>query len=232
MKKIIAPVLLLLSVPISAFGTMFHGTITETVTSTGGPDVFSPFYYVGETFHGFYEYDSTTIDGSFFTQGVIENDGFPPDTNESLGGLMYILDPWFGPQADPGLGTNVYGELDVSGGQISAFTWQLDNNGVYSIFSAGGFSSLGYDEQNPTILPVVDVTGSVFFSNPVPDSTPTIWAAALGAVACLGFCSKRQRLLGIGNPTKTRLGAGAPFCSASFPVFADTFRGSVKRRGH
>jgi hypothetical protein len=200
MKTLIRSAVLFFIVSLPAFGDqMYRGTITQTVTDTGG----SPLYHDGENFNGYYEYTSPTVNGSFFTADVIENFGFPPDTNESLGGLMFITLPWDGVVSDYGLGTNAYGELDVSGGEVSAFAWQLDNGGDFSVFSADGFSSESYDEENglpPTgLYPDITVSGSVSFGAPtaVPDSGQTVWVLLLGVFICFclrGRTARRMRL--------------------------------------
>jgi hypothetical protein len=197
MKSLLAPIVLLVAVPLPAFGTIYEGSLTETITDTGG----SPLYHDGETFTGFYEYDSPTVDGNFFNSDAASFNP-PAGTNETLDGVMYVPFPWDPVFVDDGFGTNVYAELVVSAGEVNSFFWQLDNGGIFSVFSADSFFSFSYAEDNPNfplgIDPPITVSGTVSFGAPgvVPDSTATIWPVALGVVLCSSLFVRTQKRLG------------------------------------
>jgi hypothetical protein len=191
MNKLLAPLLILLAAPLPAFANTYEGTLTEVIDDTGG----FPYYHVGETFQGWYEYTSPTIDGSFYTQ----NGGNGDEPNQSLNGFVLIPEPYVGPSYEqlvdsvPGGGS-----LTVSSG-VPDFYWQEDDGGVYTEFYEGSLSSDAYDlgggpdGNYPEI--VVYGTYSVGAPTLVPESMSAIWPTSFAMCVLLFWRARKGRPL-------------------------------------
>ncbi len=180
----------------AAFALTFGGTITQTVTGSN-----DPLYTVGQTFEGYYRYESTTTDGTFFTP--FYNSG----ANESLTGSVYMA---FSPRPgefplmgfNPLTNTPILGQLVVSGGQITSFNWSFDHGGYYTGMDTrfGTFWSLSYYDRpiylpdSGQFLPTPIVQGTLSLSEPrkVPDTMPTDWML-FACVSSLSFLAWKFR---------------------------------------
>jgi len=164
------------STPAFAFQASYRGTIVQEVTGTN-----DPLYHVGQKWVGYYEYKSDTIDGVF-------NVGYeyPPPDLETLDGRVYLP---FAKEADspiPGIEYNYgpggsflnlvgyphAGELVVSGGQVTSFTWSFDQGGFYMYMNQDSFNAYSFYDTwatEPT------TGGRVTFGRPyeVPEAFPT-----------------------------------------------------------
>ncbi|HEY3755415.1 MAG TPA: hypothetical protein VGL42_04635 [Opitutaceae bacterium] len=167
----------------------YRGEITEAITFTSG----SP-YSIGETFHGYYEYTSDSINGTFYTGDPTL---LPNGVNESLTGSFYL--PWYasayGVDQDgnpvwvseglagqyQGFGTRNSGDLQVSGGHFTGFDWSWELGAYYATAGAGagggGIYALSMYDQAPT-----EANASLVFGNPIqiPDRGATITLMTLG----------------------------------------------------
>jgi len=190
----------LTSLALPVFATSFGGTLTQTVTESN-----DPLYAIGDTFVGYYRYDSSTIDGDFFPNIPSVT---PPGVNNSLTGEFYFaFDPRPGESINTGLqplNTGVNGgELVVSGGAITSFAWSFEYGGYYTAFTAGTFIALSYydrpifDPSSGLFLPTPEVKGTLTLSAPheVPDATTTGWMlfASIGGLTLLADRSKGRR---------------------------------------
>jgi len=196
----------LTSLTLPGFATSFGGTITQTVTESN-----DPLYAIGDTFIGYYRYDSATIDGDFFPNIPMIT---PPGVNNSLTGKIFFAfdgrPAAFGQPAEhPGTGlqslTNGVngGELVVSGGAIASFAWSFENGGYYTAFTTSTFIALSYydrpifDPGTGLFLPTPEVKGTLTISAPheVPDATTTGWMlfASIGGLTLLTDRRKCRR---------------------------------------
>jgi len=182
----------------NAFGYSYHGTIWQTVTETNN----NPYYYVGQTFVGYYRYDSATIDGTFHSDSW--PDGLPPGANSSLDGSVYLTNaitdlPGF--HMPPGSydffssGAHGFATLTVSGGAVTGFNWIWEGADNQAQFNETGFTTWFFNTYNPetkTFDPTIITKGSVTFSAPtVPDGS---WSIGLLALAMAGLVGLRRRL--------------------------------------
>jgi hypothetical protein len=178
-----------LSLSTQAFANHYDGTITEVITDTGG----FPFYYVGETFHGWYDYTSPTINGTFYS--VFGGNGEEP--NQSLNGLIFMPMPFVGIEESSLWGFIGGGDLLVSNG-VPSLDWSYDEGGIFTLFNGGDFTSDSYNlEGGPDgNEPDIFVFGTITLSAPaqVPDQAPTGWllCGAFGAGFWLYVREKRQ----------------------------------------
>lgn len=196
LSKLLPKILLCIFLPtalsLSAFGDIFRGTITETVTTTDDPR-----FFVGQTFVGSYEYESPTCDGDF---GSLQYCFFA-DHPGALPTLQFSIFSFLGSEPNGWMSlaeTNfqVKTHLVVTDGAVTDFylTSQLgaaDPNFRLSIFYVPNAMALidGHVQSTNT-------TGTMSFSAPtvvqVPDgATPTV---ALLALSLLGFAVLHRSL--------------------------------------
>jgi hypothetical protein len=184
MKTLLLPFALFCLVSSPAFANHDDGTLTEVVTDTGD----FPFFHVGETFHGWFNYTSDTIDGTFYTQ--YGGNGVEP--NQSLNALIYVTEPYEGLS----YGQIIYwgasgGSLTVSNGVVSNFAWTADNGGIYTVFGDGYYTSDAYDLIGPPwpTVPDLSTSGTISFGpvNQVPESASTLWLLCAAVCVCLGL---------------------------------------------
>ena len=201
MKYHAAWVAILSTIPLAANGMPFHGTITETITSTNDPA-----YAVGAVFVGSYSYESPTMDGTFYT-----GEYYPPPNPDALNTLDGLVDLPFATSAEwvfegtiltetggfgnlvvPLASTRNGGSLTVADGKIEHFEWSWESNHFY--FEMSGNPSQGtfmaYSFDNTAL---VQTYGTVVFSS-VPEITPTIQLIACMVPIAL-FLRLRRRTL-------------------------------------
>lgn len=198
MKPTIASILFFASVALPALGNTYHGSIVQTIEGT---DI--PLYHVGQTFLGYYEYESPSIDGTFYT-----NNFDPPllGVNYSLDGSIYMPfatsfifidqdgNSWpltYGPGGMfEGLTATIdYGKLVVAGGHVSNFLWAWENGGFYMQASENTFEALSFYNYGGS-----GASGSLVFGDPVnvPDEPST--ASLLGGVLVAGLVLIRRQV--------------------------------------
>ncbi|MCX6956501.1 MAG: hypothetical protein NTV51_30580 [Verrucomicrobia bacterium] len=193
MKSFLASLVCFASLATSASALSFVGTITQTVTNSN-----DPLYHVGDTFIGWYRYESPAINGEFNT-----NVFPPPGENSSLIGSIYFA---FVPRPNetpngyrPLNSTPFSGELIVSGGQVTSFNWSFENGGYYMSASTGGFLTMSYydrpilDQSTGQFLPTPIVTGSLGFSAPHVPEAATTAPLLLAGLAGLASLARRSR---------------------------------------
>lgn len=176
-----------------SFATTWHGTITETVTSST-----NPLYAVGDSFEGWYEYESETVDGQFinFIGGVSTPPrqlyyrlfGFTNDPRRGDG------NGWFSAPRDQSAD-----RLTVTNGEVSDFHW-VERDALNLIFGAHTFTAIEYyvsDGQghyDPHFY--YDVRGTLTFSAPqavnAPEAASTLLLFVLPFLAAL-FWRKHNR---------------------------------------
>jgi len=197
MKSVLTFSACLLALAPAAFGLTFTGTIIQTVTSSN-----DPLYSVGQTFVGWYRYDSATIDGTFGTPGFA--------SNTSLAGQFYFAFVSSPTETAP-LGwhslTNTPngGSLTVSGGQVTSFNWSFDHGGYYTggTYSSGAgadtfvamsrYDRPDFDPGSGQFLPTPTVTGTLSLgaASAVPEAATTVWL--LAGVIGVGALVRRHR---------------------------------------
>jgi hypothetical protein len=204
MKPAIASALVFLAASLAAFGNTYNGTITQTVTGTN-----DPLYYVGQTFLGYYQYQSPSMDGTFYTNNIDPPlTPKPPGSIDSLAGSVYM--PFFLSSIyvdygggyyltyGPGGRLNSLGEtvnegtLVVSNGQVSDFFWSWEQGGFYAAITEGTFVAMSfYDAMPQNQVPIT--RGSVVFGDPVevPDEPAT--GLLLGGVLVAGLVVIRRQ---------------------------------------
>jgi hypothetical protein len=185
MKTILAAILFVSSVSLTAFGGGYSGTITQTVTATNDPA-----YSVGETLTGNYEYDSPTVNGVFYAD-PFDGLGEPASEDQTLNGSVYLTFPNTFNGFNALDSTRDDGMMTVTGGAVTGFDWGWESGNYYAIFGGGEFSTTNYDLVDPTtgeFLPDIDTSGTLTFSTPVssvPESSPTIWPLTAVLCGCL-----------------------------------------------
>lgn len=182
----------------NAFGYTYHGTIWQTVTETNN----SPHYYVGQTFAAHYSYESSTVDGTFYSDSWPE--GLPPGANSSLDGNVYLTNavtdlPLF--HVPPGhfdffsSGAHGFATLTVSGGVVTDFNWIWEAANNVATFTENSFwtNLTGvWDPKTEEYLPDLYTKGTVTFGAPaVPD---TSWTAGLLGLSLAGLLALRRKL--------------------------------------
>jgi hypothetical protein len=182
MKKLPAALLILVAAALPAFANEYGGSIVETIeyeqTDPGWPQI----YHNGEKLYGYYTYDSPTINGTFYSATW---DGVEP--NDTLNGIVVAPFPLYGIQ-DLGLDDFAGGgDITVSNGVLTNFSWDLDSGGIYSWFANGFFFSNGYELQSDDgLYPETDVGGSIVYGQPalIPDPLSP-WPHVAAVFACL-----------------------------------------------
>jgi len=132
----------------------FGGLLQQIITATNDPS-----YYVGQSFSGFYEYQSTDGNGVFFCPPDLAD----PGTNTSLTGLLYLpFSPPTGGRLNAFPVTPNLGSLTVTGGVVTGFTWSSQEGDYYAQFSKDSFriSNLGADPQ-------IETTGLMLWGLPL-----------------------------------------------------------------
>lgn len=184
-RTTIAYIFLVTGVSLPVFGTLYTGTITETVSWTTSPE-----YYVGQTFFGHYQYESPTIDGDFGTPFyAFENPSALPTLFGSLYGFIGVS----GEAAYLAIreGSPFTTHLKVGGNVATEFHYDGQRGGADYSFSVSDFTASYIDFSSPG-GPTRETRGTVSFSAPVavPDSTST--AGLLLGVVLLGTIIRRR----------------------------------------
>jgi hypothetical protein len=191
MKSLLLLAIVFASLAIPAHANTYYGTITQTVTQTNDPT-----YTIGQVFVGFYEYESSTVDGVFYTQFAPYPR--PPGTNETLTGQIRFLYPDGYPTLNELDLTMNEGRLTVLGGDVTDFYWSWEKGGNYTVLDVDScFSLTHYDWSvdpvtgEPFTPPFTG--GSVSFSAPVrvPDTSSTGWLLLAGLGLLLVQRSRR-----------------------------------------
>lgn len=162
-----------------AFATLWHGTITQTITETNDPNLF-----VGQVLLGWYGYESDTIDGDFgaFNYAFTHPGAVPTLTGE--------LNPINADYADEGgmLGlttTHTWDtHLTVVNGEVTDFLRWITAGGYQGTFRFDTFTAFSLRAGS---------YGLMTFSDPqaVPDNFGTAGLLVVGMGALLGFRRKR-----------------------------------------
>src|SRR5690349_21765782 len=71
------------ALPSATHALPYFGTFTQTITGTNIPEL-----YAGTKYHGYYSYQSVTVDGTFATPSYF--DYGPPPTNRTLDGFIFV----------------------------------------------------------------------------------------------------------------------------------------------
>lgn len=182
----------------NAFGYSYHGTIWQTVTETNN----NPHYYVGQTFAGYYRYESPTSDGVFYSNSF--PDGLPPGANASLEGSVYLTNaitdlPGLhmppGPYEFFSSGAHGFATLTVSGGIVTDFEWVWEGADNYAAFTETTFWTQlvnVYDPKTATFLPIIETKGDVRFGAPeIPDAASSV---GLLGLSLAGLFALRRKL--------------------------------------
>jgi len=196
---------------LGALGNTYTGTITQIVTQTN-----DPLYHVGETFHGFYSYESSTSDGTFYgAQGPLY--GHSVDTNTSLSGQIFMpfatdgfLDyTYFGGPIIPITGgeglvqaslaySTTLPCLTVEYGQVTEFCYGnylgFDfGAGYHSSINSGEFFAISWASYaGADGLP--DTRGTLSLGSPQPVSDSSVTLALLGGAMTGLFALRRHRI--------------------------------------
>jgi hypothetical protein len=145
--------------PMNTFG----GMITQIVTQTNDSR-----FYIGQSFSGYYQYDSIDPDGVFHVANNL-----PPAGNRSLCGIVYLPFPEGRARLNALPVTMNDGSLTVSGGLVTAFAWSLESGGYWASFTNNTFFarlSGRVDPSNGQPLPNIETRGTVSFSAPLRQS--------------------------------------------------------------
>jgi len=195
MSKLNIPLLIALTLGTSSatFGLPYRGTITQVIT--GSDD---PLYHLGQTFIGHYQYNSPTMDGTFYT-----NQFDPPLTPKPPGAIAplngtiyspfvesvyvtayggYTLSYGFGGSWRRLTDTINEGVLTVSDGVVKDFLWTWEKGGFYMHMGKDGFST--YSFYDTPASPTPTVRGTVTFGIPsrVPEKASSFWLLATALV--------------------------------------------------
>lgn len=162
-----------------ARGTLWTGTITETVTQSDRAD-----YPLGDVYVGTYQYVSDSVDGDF---------GQPrwrPVAPLVVDIYHFGLDRW--------VNSDIFGnanlQMIVSGGEVTFFHMDAENGPSSFNFTTDSFNSLSFP-YGSTVLET-NIAGVLAFSAPiaanVPDQTNTVAVVAIG-LAALGATRRIAR---------------------------------------
>lgn len=202
MRTSITSILLLASVWSTAFAATYHGTIRQTVTETNDPQ-----YHVGQTYLGYYQYESPSIDGTFTTPPLYQPPGaidtlvgsvympFASSASFEEGGSTIILTDSPGGHFNGLQDTPNAGVLVITNGQVSDFFWSSDHNGFYMDMTESDFGAVSF--YNTPASPIPFTSGTVAFGDPfhvvhVPEEPVT--ASLLAGVLAVGLVvTWRQR---------------------------------------
>ena len=191
MKPTIASILLFVSVALPALATtIYRGSITQTTQ--------------GQTFLGYYEYQSSSIDGTFY---ILNYYYYDPGLNCTLDGLIYmpfassvIINPpdgesfvkyGIGPTWERLSVTNHSGWLDVENGHVADFWWDWEDGGFYFYATKDDFMAISFmDASFADSMPMV--YGSLVLGDPVniPDEAAT--ASLLSGMVIAFVVIRRQ----------------------------------------
>ena len=158
----------------NAFATWWTGTITQTITQSG-----STLYQVGQTFEGFYTYESSTVDGYFNTYGP--DIDHPNAKTAKLNGSLFLFN--LGEQTFR-VGWTSDMHMEVINGQVTEFLkhGQLGPSDFWFRENTFRYSYSGFTEGYL-------ITGTMAFgpSHPISDSVGTtlLLGFGLSAVAAL-----------------------------------------------
>ena len=154
-----------------AMGTLWTGTITETVTQSDRAD-----YPVGDVYVGTYQYVSDSVDGDF---------GQPrwrPVAPLTVDLYHFGLDVWL--NSDTLIG-NAKLQMIVLGGEVTFFHMDAEMGPSSFNFTTDSFNSLS-SSYGSTVLET-NIAGVLAFSAPiaanVPDRTNTVVGVAIGLAA-------------------------------------------------
>jgi len=188
------------------FALPYRGTITQVIT--GSDD---PLYHPGQTFIGFYQYNSPTIDGTFYTNQFDQPlTPKPPGAIASLQGMIYspfvesvYVTAYGGYTLSYGFGgfwsrltdTINEGVLTVSDGVVTDFLWSWEQGGFFMYMGTGGFFT--YSFYDTPASPTPTVSGTVTFGVPsrVPEGSSSLWllAAVLLPMVLVSFRNSADR---------------------------------------
>jgi hypothetical protein len=193
MKKLLLSLALLAAISLPARADVYYGTIEETVTFFNDPNSDAlDLFHVGQKFTGYYEYTSPTIDGTFYggeAPGVP-----PPGALETLSGQIYITLDLYPGEVDI-THTHHYAYLTVSGGDVTSFDWYYEMGDDYAF--AG---ETNMDEESYADYATSETDATLQFgkprdlTNPVPETTPTIWALLFAACGLFSLSPSRRRV--------------------------------------
>ena len=132
----------------------FGGTITQTIQSTTDTGK----YRVGQILSGYYQYASTSINGTFSPAGTVT-----PSGAQTLTGLIYLTYPAYGGHLNSLALTQLPCTLVVAGGVVTSFVWRDESGSFWADFNQVHFSTRPASPSGPQDL---TTSGSVVFSPP------------------------------------------------------------------
>jgi hypothetical protein len=178
--------LLLVTATIPAIGSVYQGTITQSVVATNDTG-----YTLGQTFVGSYRYQASAVDGTFHV-----NDLIFCDANLSLTGSIFLTFP-DGIGGFTGLENTPHtGYLTVLNGSVTDFGWSWEVGNYYAGYFEGSLYSIvygRYNSQTGEALEDISTRSTLMFSRPtlVPESAST-GLLALAALTTLGVWNRRR----------------------------------------
>jgi hypothetical protein len=182
-RKIVAHAFVIGALSLTAFGIPYTGTITQTVTYTDDSN-----YQVGQTFTGWYQYDSSSADGDFGTSWYcLDNPTALPTLYGSVFGFCdNMQDGWLS------IRTGNYAHLthlSVEGNSVNDFHKTGQMGGLDFSFSGSGFRITNM--MGPSGF-AYETIGTLCFSAPVavPENVTT---ASLVALSLFGLVLIRRR---------------------------------------
>jgi len=141
-----------------AFANLWQGTITETITQSD-----DPLFSVGQTFVGYYEYNSLTIDGCFGTQAYADSH---TDAQSGLKGALVSLG-----QGDIQIDNSIWApptHLIVVDGEVTEFYKTGQQGSSDYTFGTSAFAYLL--STRDTRSGFFHIYGTMTFSNPLSDN--------------------------------------------------------------
>ena len=182
-KKLCACLLITSGFGLSAFGNIYSGIITQTITATNDSN-----FFIGETFTSSYQYESLSVDGLF---GV--PDRYHDSAQNTLQGSLFNWNPHVAGGVVEDTINNFGSFLTISNGCVTGFSY----DGEYS-FGQFWFSdcSFAWDGYFPFQTGIV-TTGSLSFSAPTSTTVPegAISTITLLTMGLLGLRFTRHRLV-------------------------------------
>lgn len=180
-RSFIAVIILAAAFAVSAHATLWHGTITQTVTETNDSK-----YTLGQVATGWYEYESDTVDGDF---GLLTYMLFhDPSANPTLQGEVFVF-PARHPESWYHMGEGAHGDethMVVTNGKVSDFHKFMRVGATDWGMSLTEFHGVDRQTSNWIIT-----NGTVQFSDPVakvPDHSSTaalLFVSVIGLAICI-----------------------------------------------